>query len=249
MTETCIAKAVVKLLNKTIEENGFPKSIKTDNATAFKPKDFQTYLAKHPSEHCLSTSYVHIPIGTVERNLQTLENHIKTYLIEKPDLRTAVKRATKVMRFTVSKSTGATPLEIHHGRRPPNILNNVLKLENEGRELLQNIFDLDVNHLAQNEYSADSIARQVFNGTYGKSASNADLVTEQMKRQVSPKIKYLVVNDRNRKNLDSRFHKEDIADVLCISRERFVTIRSTSLFHETQLANSLQKRTLRESTA
>ncbi len=40
-----------------------------------------------------------------------------------------MKRATKLLRFTVSKITGTTPFEKHHRRKPRNLLTNVFDLE------------------------------------------------------------------------------------------------------------------------
>ena len=79
--------------------------------------------------HKFSTPYVHTSIGTVERNLRTLESYITTYLIENNDFEKAVNRATRVLRFTISKSTGATPFEIHFGGKPRTIFNNLIDLK------------------------------------------------------------------------------------------------------------------------
>ncbi len=176
IAKSCSTKAAIKLLNRIIEDNGLPKSIKTDNASAFKSSEFKQFTTDHRMGHNFSTPYVHTPIGTVERSLRALENHIKTYMIEENNLRKAVDRATRLMRFTVSKSTGATPFEIYFGRKPRSIFNNLLDSENESRGIIENIYDLDGNHLAQNQFEADEIKKLVFNRTYGKSAPEADMV-------------------------------------------------------------------------
>ena len=106
-----------------------PKSIKTDNANAFKSSTLKSFLENFKIAHVYSTLYVNTPIGTVERKVQSLENHIKTYLIEDIHFRLEVKRTSKLLRYTVSKSTGITPFEEHHGRKPRNLLTNVFDLE------------------------------------------------------------------------------------------------------------------------
>ena len=189
-TKSCSSKAGIKLLNRIIGDNGLSKSIKTDNATAFKSGEFKKFTAANPISHKLSTLYVYTPIGTVERNRRTLENHIKTYLIEKNNLRKAVDRAIRLRRFTVSKSTGATPFEIHFGRKPRSIFDNLLDLNNESRGIIENIYDLNGNHSAQNQFEQEAIKKMVFNRSYGKSALGTDIVKELHKRKVRPNIQF-----------------------------------------------------------
>ena len=223
--------------------------------------------------HKFSTPYVHTPIGTVERNLRTLENHIKTYLIEDNNFRKAVNRATRVLRFTISKSTGATPFEIHFGRKPRNIFSNLIDLENDGKGIIENVYDLQGNHLAQNQYEADQLRRHVFNRTHGKSASEEDLTKEIQKRKVRPQIQFFVPKNRKHTSLSSKFeirlraataetdhtvsdgkttfHKKDIADVTQITqicRARSASARNSRRSREINKAVSPRRRTPHAST-
>ena len=52
----------------------------------------------------------------VERNLVTLEDYIRTFLIEDNSLKAAVKVATKLIQFTISERTGITHFQKHLGR-------------------------------------------------------------------------------------------------------------------------------------
>ncbi len=113
-------------------------------------------------------------------------------MIEDNNLRKAVDRATRLMRFTISKSTGATAFEIHFGRKPRSIFNNLLGLENEGRGIIENLYELDGNHLAQNQCESSAIQKRVFNHSYGKSALDTDIVKELQKRKVRPKNQFFV---------------------------------------------------------
>ncbi len=80
-----------------MESDGVPKTIEVDNASAFKSADFARYSVNLVFK--FFTPNVHTPIGFLERNIQTVENYVKTYLLENNDLKTAVKRAIRTIRF------------------------------------------------------------------------------------------------------------------------------------------------------
>ncbi len=187
--------------------------------------------------HNFSTPCVHTPIGTVERNLRTLESLIKTYLIEDHDFRKAVNRATRILRFTVGKSTGATPFEIHFGREPLTIFNNLIDLENEGKGIIENVYDLQGNHLAQIQYEATDLRRQSFNRKYGKSASTEDLTKELRKRKVTPRIQFFVTKCRKPNSLSSKFESRPRA----VTKETEHTVSDgQSTFHKKDIADVTQ---------
>ena len=139
-------------------------------------------------------------------------NYIRTFLIEDNHLNHAVKRSTKVIRFTISESTDLTPFEKHFDRAPRNVFNNLLDLENPGRGLLEIVYDIEGSHLAQNKHDADLMQRMVFNCIHGRSATDEDLDKELQKRQVGPKFQYFVVKNHSGKRMESRF---DLKPPLC----------------------------------
>ncbi len=237
VTKSCSTECSIKLLEQIIDDNGYSNTIKTDNATAFKSAEFQKFTENHRIEHKFSTPYVHTPIGTVERNLRTLESYIKTYLIEENDFRKAVNRATRVLRFTVSKSTGATPFEIHFGRKPRTIFNNLIDLENDGKGIIENVYDLQGNHLEQTQHEPTEIRRQIFNRKYGKSASNEDLTKELQKRKVRPRIQFFVTKCRKPNSLSSNFELRPRA--VTAETEHTVSDRK-STFHKKYIADVTQ---------
>ncbi len=79
----CSTRAATKFLNKIVESDRVPKTIKVDNASAFKSVEFARYLEKLNLVVKFSTPYVHTPIGLVERIIQRVENYVKTYLLKK----------------------------------------------------------------------------------------------------------------------------------------------------------------------
>ena len=52
---------------------------------------------------------MHTLIGIVERHIRTLESYIKPFLIENNDLKHAVRRAIRVLRFTENSVLGMSP--------------------------------------------------------------------------------------------------------------------------------------------
>ena len=131
---------------------------------------FQDSVARFHFEHAFLTPCFHTLIVTVQRNLRTLENYISTFLIEHNHLNTAVKSATKVIRFTVSESTGLAPFENHFGRDTRNVFSILIDLQNRGRGILENVYDMECIHLARNTYDGDLLRRMVFDRTHGRDA-------------------------------------------------------------------------------
>ncbi len=106
-------------------------------------------------------------------------------------------------------------------------------MEKGAKDIVENLYDLGGNHLAQNNYPATQLKQMEFDRKYGTSCSDKDLELERLKRAVS--IQYLVVKNHQKKSLESNFedvprktvtetkhtvsdgvktyHKKDIADI------------------------------------
>ena len=232
MVKSCSSKSAIKFLNSLIESDGVPKSIKVDNATAFKSTEFKAYSAKLNLVVNYSTPYVHTPIGLVERNIRTLEDYVKTFLIENNDLKGAVKRAVKTIRFSWSASLDKTPFECYMGRKPRTVLSNICDLENKGKDLVENVYDKSGNHLTQIHYTAKHLRDMDKDRKYGRSARTEDLQKEIRKRKVSSQ-RYFVVRNRNKKNLASKFETR-IRPI--ISETEHTVFDGKKVFHKKDVA-------------
>ena len=62
---------------------GVPETLKVDNAWAFKSEDLKKSAEIWKIRVEYSTSYVHSPIGAVEKIERTLQNYVNTFLREK----------------------------------------------------------------------------------------------------------------------------------------------------------------------
>ena len=65
--------------------------------------------------------------GAVERAIQTLQNLITPNVEDKIGLTESIKRALRVMRFTIQTGLKMSPFELHHGRKSRTELTNRVK--------------------------------------------------------------------------------------------------------------------------
>ena len=111
VTKHCTTKSATKFLTSVFVDNGLPYEIKNDNATAFTSRAFAHFIDSYKVKHPFCTPYVHNAIGTVERNVRTLQDYMRVYLIQNNNLKQAVRKATQTICKTISKSTGKTPFD------------------------------------------------------------------------------------------------------------------------------------------
>ena len=65
-----------KYLEKYIQLNGVPKTIRTDKATAFTGRLFRNFCKEHYIKLIYGTQYIHTPTGLVERGVRTLKKNL-----------------------------------------------------------------------------------------------------------------------------------------------------------------------------
>ncbi len=128
--KACNSDSAIEILAIVCENIGLPSSIKVDNASAFKSRKFRNFIEERGIKIEFSKPCVHTPIGIVERHLRTLEPYIKPFLIGNSDLKHAVRRAIKVLRFSENSAIKMSPYEKLTGQKPRNQLTDRLGLEN-----------------------------------------------------------------------------------------------------------------------
>ena len=156
---------------------------------------------------------------------------MKTFLLEDNNLKRALRRATKSLRFAWSSSTNKTPFELFHGRKPRTVLSNIVDLEHGGKELVENIVDKHGNQMTQIHYSTKHLKGLAKERKFGKSANTKELQREIRKRKVSKR--YFVVKNRNANNLASKF--ETKVRPLVAETEHTVS-DGTKIFHKKDVA-------------
>ena len=136
-----------------------------------------------------------------------MENYVKTYLLEKNDLKSAVKRAFRTMRFSWNSRTQKTPLEIYFESKPRSIITNIVNLDNAGKDLIETIVEKTGNQLTQIHYTTKSPKEMAKDRNFGKSAETEDLRKELRRRKVS-NCRYFVVKNRNKRASSSKFESK-----------------------------------------
>ena len=110
---------------KYINVYGVPKTIKSDNGSAFISKEYKSFCKEYKIIRKYGTPNLHTGTGLVERTLQSLKNLTKTNLEETQNLRESLNKALYVLRFTIHSETKKTPFELHFGREPGTKLSNL----------------------------------------------------------------------------------------------------------------------------
>ena len=116
---------VLTFLREYIKVYGVPKTIKSDNGSAFISKEYKSFCKEYNIIRKYGTLNLHTGTGLVERTIQSLKNLTKTNLEETQNLRESLNKALYVLRFTIHSETKKTPFELHFGREPGTKLSNL----------------------------------------------------------------------------------------------------------------------------
>ncbi len=154
-----------------------------------------------------STPYIHTPIGIVERTIRTMEEYTKAFLIE-GNAGNAKKGSQK------SGESAEVRLEREHKENTLRVVfqqkakdekkTNIWDIENNGKDLLQNVYDSQGNHLTQIHYTDNICEKWLKRGRsleeFGRTVGTEELQREFGKRKVSCDRFFVV---KNRKQRDS----------------------------------------------
>ena len=113
------------LLREYINVYGVPKTIKSDNGSAFISKEYKSFCKEYNIIRKYGTPNLHTGTGLVERTIQSLKNLTKTNLEETQNLRESLNKALFVLRFTTHSEIKKTTFELHFGREPGTKLSNL----------------------------------------------------------------------------------------------------------------------------
>ena len=209
--KSCNKDSALKLLAVICENIGLPKCLKVDNATAFKSRKFRNFLQEKGIEIEFSTPYVHTPIGIVERHITTLESYIKPFLLENNDLKHAVRRAIKGLRFTENSVLGMSPFKKLTGNKPRNVICNRIGLENPDATIVTMVKNPLEQPLGTQKLDALDLAEYESARTWGRSRNVTELrrfINEQTKPKKRKVRKFVVETKRNRKGWESKFSQK-----------------------------------------
>ena len=116
---------VITFLREYINVYGVPKTIKSDNGSAFISKEYKSFCKEYNIIRKYGMTNLHTGMGLVERTIQSLKNLTKTNLEETQNLRESLNKALYVLRFTTHSEIKKTPFELHSGGEPGTKLSNL----------------------------------------------------------------------------------------------------------------------------
>ena len=116
---------VITFLREYIHVYGVPKTIKSDNGTAFISKEYKSFCKDFNIIRKYGRPNLHTGTGLVERTIQSLKNLTKTNLEETQNLRESLNKALYILRFTTHSEIKKTLFELHFGREPGTKLSNL----------------------------------------------------------------------------------------------------------------------------
>ncbi len=117
------------------------------------------------------------------------------------------------------------------------LFHNLITLDNDGKKIIEIIYDLKGNHLAQNHYEPECLKRQIVSRTYGKSASEGDIVKELQNRKFRPLIQFFVIKIRKPSSLASKFEATPRA---AIAETAHTVSDGKTILHKKYIADVIQ---------
>ena len=205
-------KEVLNFLKQNSNLYGLPEKIKMDKGGgAFISKEYKKICNAKNIGIEYSALRMHTGTGALERAIQTLKNWIIANLEDNTCLTECVNRTLKVMRLTKHTGLKTTPFELHHGRKPPTELTNIIK---DGKSFLSNWCELPVS--ANNRPKVPIYVTRNRDGEVSNHNVMARTKTEEKAQtEKSPKKKKSVgkypfkffEKNHNKKSLEGRFQK------------------------------------------
>ena len=152
---SCDTQTAMEFLNQYCKFHGIPRSIRCDQAQAFKSRAFEIYCKDKNIKLIFSLTHDHRASGMVERLIQTLKRRLATMNIDPIwDNTTIAEKITEIIesiRLIPKRITKIAPFQAHFGRPKNTELSNILTKPNTKNLSYNNIksFYLD-KRLLQN---------------------------------------------------------------------------------------------------
>ena len=126
----CDTQTAIEFLNQYCKFHGIPRSIRCDQAQAFKSRAFEIYCKEKKIKLIFSPTHDHRASGMVERLIQTLKRRLATMNIDPIwDKTTIAEKITEIIesiRLIPNRITKIPPFQAHLGRPKNTELSNLL---------------------------------------------------------------------------------------------------------------------------
>ena len=162
----CDTETAIEFLKSYMTFHGIPRSLRCDQAQAFKSKNFEIFCKDNNIKLILAPAGDYRGTGFVERMIQTIKRRLSAINIDpKWDKETLTDKITHIIeniRLIPNTTTRITPFEAHFGRTANTQLTNILKKPNHKNLSYNNIknFHLDKKKLKQAMLSEAAIWNQ-----------------------------------------------------------------------------------------
>ena len=127
----CDTETAIDYLGKNCELPGIPRSIRCDQAQAFKAKKFDLFCKNKNIKLILAPAGDHRGTGMVERLIQTIKRLLAVLDIDpnwsSETLSSRLANIIENFRLIANRTTKINPFEAHFGRKPNTALSNMLK--------------------------------------------------------------------------------------------------------------------------
>ena len=126
----CDTETAIDYLERYCKIHGIPRSIRCDQAQAFKAKEFEIFCKNRNIKLILAPAGDHRGTGMVERLIQTLKRRLAVIDIDpmwsSETLSARIASIIENIRLIPNKTTKVTPFEAHFGRKPNTELSNMI---------------------------------------------------------------------------------------------------------------------------
>ena len=126
----CETETAIDYLEKYCKLHGIPRSIRCDQAQAFKAKEFDIFCKNKNIKLILAPAGDHRATGMVERLIQTIKRRLAVLDIDpnwsSETLSSRLANIIENIRLIPNRTTKITPFEAHFGRKPNTALSNKL---------------------------------------------------------------------------------------------------------------------------
>ena len=126
----CDTQTALNYLEEYCRFHGIPRSIRCDQAQAFKAREFEIFCKNKNIKVILAPAGDHRATGMVERLIQTIKRRIAVMehdpLWSTSDLATIVAKIIESIRLIPNATTKIKPFEAHFGRPPNTELSNII---------------------------------------------------------------------------------------------------------------------------
>ena len=137
--KNCDASTAIEFLEEYCKFHGIPRSLRCDQAQAFKSRDFNVHCKDNNIKLILAPAGDHRATGMVERLIQTIKRQkLKKLgvmfidpLWSSEDISTIVSNIIQSIRLIPNRITKIRPFEKHFGRKPNAALSNIVTKPNQ----------------------------------------------------------------------------------------------------------------------